>query len=119
MYPLPPELEQKVWQANRRRYPIPMVILPQDIFNAFAALIVRENRRLRQQVAELWREFSETSDRDDLEYGSVMAAAGGEFTCEHIVNEILKPNVYFNTKDAADRAEEVERFIEGFNAEID
>lgn len=114
MYPLPPELEQKIWQAIAAGIDTDGDPA-KDIFNAFAALFVRENRRLRQQVCDLWRDLSEAASRDDVDYGAVMAAGGGEFTCEHIVNEILKRNVYFNTKDAADRAEAVERLIESLD----
>ena len=115
MYPLPPELALKIHRAiadagfdeHDDRVP--------HLFDYFATIMVRENRRLRQQVCEFWRDFSEAASRDDVSYGAIMAAGGGEFTCDYIVNEILKRNVYFNTKDAADRAEAVERLIESLN----
>ena len=118
MYPLPPELEQKVWQAIGQGIDTDGDPA-QDIFNAFATLVVRENRRMRQQICQLWRDFRETSDRDDLEYGSVMSAAGGEFTCEHIIKKVIKPNVYFNTDEQAEKEAAVDQLIEDFFADDD
>jgi len=122
MYSLPPELESKL----RRAIEDAMINhwtdrsngdMYEQIYRNVVALWIRENRRLRQQVCKLWRSFSEAADRHDGDYGDIRAAAGGEYTCEHIVNEIIKPNVYFNSEEAEERTEEADRIIEDFYEE--
>ena len=131
MYPLPPELEEKIRQAIDDAMPTDTSAsfhmddvlahhpLKEELYERFVALYMRENRRLRQQVLELWRDFKETADSDELEYGSVMAAGGGEFTCEHIINEIIKPNVYFNSDEQAEKEATINQLIEDLYSEED
>ena len=112
MYPLPPELSAKILE----------ILGPDDaehLHDRIAILLVRENSRMRQQVGELWRDLSKAASRDDGDYGALMAASGGEFACEHIVNKILKPNVYFNSIKAEESTEEIDRIIEDFYEEDD
>lgn len=112
MYPLPPELSEKIHAFLTSQG------LDDDMQRTMhdwmATLLVRENRRLRRQICVLWRNLSEVADSDEADYGDVRSAAGGEFTCEYIVNEILKPNVYFNSEEAAERKQAVEDFIDSF-----
>ncbi len=115
MYPLPPELSAKILAILDEGSGLESQLDIDSLHDQIAVLFVRENRRLRQQVAELWRNYSAVTDRHDVSDNAMIAAGGGEFTCDYIINEILKRNVYFNTKDAADRAEAVERLIESLN----
>ncbi len=123
MYPLPPELEAKLRHAildvMSRYHCSTSDAMYEVMYNSIVQLWIRENRRMRQQVCKLWRDLSEAADRHDGDYGDVRAAAGGEYTCEHIVNEIIKPNVYFNSKEAQERKEIVDRIIEDFYKEDD
>lgn len=112
MYPLPPELSAKIFKA------LGNVGIAQGeriaLHDNIAALLVRENRRLRQKIAVLQRDFAKVADRDDREYGEVMAAACGEYTCEHISNTVVKPNVYFNRQEDQERKRAVEDCIQDF-----
>lgn len=119
MYPLPPELAQKIRIAIIDAGFDEHDDRVEDLFDYFAALLVRENRKMRQQIGELWRNFSKAADSDEVDYGDSRAAAGGEFTCEHIVNEIIKPGVYFNNEEAEKRTEAVDRLIEDLYSEDD
>ena len=115
MYPLPPELSEKIFAILNAK-PSPT---QKETHDRIAALFVRENRKMRQQIGELWRNFSKAADSDEMDYGDSRAAAGGEFTCEHIIGEIIKPSVYFNREEADKRTEAVERLIEDLYSEDD
>jgi hypothetical protein len=82
-----------------------------------AAMLVRENRMMRKEVAQLQRDFKEASDREDGDYADIRSAAAGEFTCEHIINTIIKPHVYYNTEEAEKRRAAVEDLIQQLNDE--
>ena len=95
MYPLPPELSEQILAIlNDKQF-----ATQEEIHDRIAVLFVRENRRMRQQVLELWRDFKDASDRHDGDYGAIMSASGGEFTCEYIIREIIKPNVYYTEQE--------------------
>jgi hypothetical protein len=116
MYPLPPELSAKIFAILEDGCTDPSCyIRPNQLeymHDRIAQLLVRENRRIRQQIGELWRNLKETADSDEVDYGDSRAAAGGEFACEHIVNEIIKPNVYFNSTEAQEREENIDKLIQ-------
>lgn len=115
MYPLPPELSEKIFGIlNDKKF-----VTQEERHDLIAALFVRENRRMRQQILELWRDFRDASDRHDGDYGAIMSASGGEFTCQHIIDNFIKPNVYFNSKETEERIQAVEDFIEDLDQEDD
>ena len=113
MYPLPPELSAKICYILDQGSCEP--VAPEEMewmHDRIAAIFVRENRRLRQQVADLGRDFAEAAERDDGDYGAICAAAAGEETCKHVNNEIIKKNVYFNTEEAEERERQVDKLIQ-------
>lgn len=111
MHSLPPELERKIWQAIAAGIDTE-ADYAKLIFDEIVVLIVRENRHMRQRVAELMRDFAEAADRHDGDYGDIRAAAGGEFCCEHIINKIIKPRIH--SKQAKKQEDIVERIIQDF-----
>mgnify|MGYP003111485510 FL=1 len=80
-----------------------------------AKVFVRENRLLRKQVAELKRGLLDGVSKEEEEYGSAVAAYAGEETCEHILTEILRKHVYYNTAEARKRQAAVEEVIDEIN----
>jgi hypothetical protein len=114
MYPLPPELSAKIFAILGDDYGLEGV---DHLHDQIAVLLVRENRRVRQQVAKLMRDFAEAADRQDGDYGDIRAAAGGEFCCEHIINKIIKPRIH--SKQAEKQQDVVERLIQDFFEEDD
>ena len=117
MYPLPPELSAKILAILDDGSGLESQLDIDSLHDQIAILFVRENRRMRQQICVLWRHLSETASRHDGPYGAIMAAGGGEFTCEHIINDIIKPNVYFTDKEIEDSQDIVDRIIEEFYEE--
>jgi len=86
--------------------------LQDSLYVAFAAIVVRENRKIRKAVLELKQGLLDSVEREEEEYGSAISAYAGEETCEHIIQEIVKPRVYFNTKEQQARQRAVEEVIE-------
>ncbi|MHA2063099.1 MAG: hypothetical protein ACXABY_01840 [Candidatus Thorarchaeota archaeon] len=117
MYPLPPELSDKLMKAL-----YDACLHPDEeeaLYNRLAVLLVRENRRMRQQVAHKLRGFAEAAERHDGDYGAICAAAGGEEVCKFVIHEVIKPNVYFDSQKAKEQQDVVERLIQDFFEEDD
>ena len=96
MSSIPPELRKKILAA------IATDTDCDSILDDFIKLLVRENRIMRQQILELWRDFKTAADREDVEYTDSLAAGAAQFTCEHIINDIIKPRVYVRDEDEDD-----------------
>jgi len=114
MYKLPPELEAKIWAAIAEGRDAAEPDSEQAIFNAIAKLYVRENRRLRQQIAGISREMASFADDAESNYDDAVMYDVGASTCEYININIIKPNVYFNSEESEARKNAVEKFIEDF-----
>ncbi len=110
VYPLPTELGARIFQAMMKAG-VPAE-LHDALYDEFAKLIVRANRQMIRQVARLGRDFADTAEDEVTEYGTAVSAYAGKETCKHIVNEILKPHVYFNTEQAKRKRDEVDKLIQ-------
>lgn len=89
---LPPELKQKIWQAigvgiDTDGDPA------KDIFNAFVAILVRENRALRQEILQLGRDFADAANSEEMDDQGSAAGYAGEETCKHIASKIIRPRI--------------------------
>jgi len=94
--------------------------LQEDLGVEIAKLVVRENRQIRKDILELRQSFLDGVEKEEEDYGSAVSAYAGEETCDHIIKEIIRPRVYFNTAEAKKREEEVDKLIkEIFESESD
>lgn len=113
-YPLPQELATRITKLIREAG-VKNKRTTATLFDAIAVLLVRENRLLRQEVAELRRSLLDQVEQEEEDYGDAISAYAGEETCNHILEKILKPHVYYNSEEAKRRQEAVERAIQEFN----
>jgi hypothetical protein len=111
MYPLTPELSAKIIEIlNNEGIHYGQA---EEMHDEIAALLVRENRRLRQRVLKLGRRFVKAVEEKEMSHGDSCAAYIGEDACRYIANKIIKPSVYI------DKEETVDRLIQDFYYEDD
>jgi len=112
-YPLPDDLQSRIRKAIAG-----VGVFPEETQNklvdAIGILLVRENRRARKGVAKMRREFITAAEIAEEQELDPVPGYVGEEACNHIINNILKQNVYYNTEESDARKAAVEKTIEAF-----
>ena len=112
---LPPELKQKIWQAIGTGIDTDGDPAG-EIFEAFAALLVRENRAVRQEILRFGQVFANVANSENITDKGVVAGYVGEETCKYITSQIIKPRVY-NAKKL--EKPDIDRLIQDFYEQDD
>lgn len=110
MYPLPHELS-----SNIRKLVEKLGLdakTKQILYDRIVCFVVRENRKLRQQVLQFRRNMLDMVEQEEQDYGEAISSYAAEETALHFNENFLKKYIYVDSKARRKRQKAVDKLVD-------